>query len=491
MSITALNPVPMVLRTFINKYGDAQFSNTEPSAPMGAENVAWQTDGFGKISAFVPLPNQQSYADYTAFGDSITAGVGASIPANDYVSLLGTLYGAVVTNNGVGGYQAADVSRLEGIFNSSPVDSNNPLVTLMIGTNDASEEGVGGYEENYNLICQAIISWMCSSSSQKYTGASFGSVPTNWSLDTTFTVNGLKTTTQGATSSWPVTTSNGPVAIWYRIIDGNGGVFTYSVDGGAPVEVSNSTSVPIGPTPVGDVTDAVGVVFIEGLDAGSHTITITATSATSGSNIVSIIGVGTTPLQTFFSPPSIFVGGVPFQESDNQGVATAAYNQDQKSNVSTLAAMGFNVRFVDVRGYWGPNPVGFYNTEHPNDLGHSELYQGFSASINGIPASNTTVYQYGPVASFFVPSGDLSYTASATDNVLYWNPGTDSNPRPLILGSLGQGKYITIVNYGSGNIQISCDGGTASGFIVGPNASATFNNGGGAFWFVTGSYVPA
>lgn len=52
MSQTALNPVPMVLRTFINKYGDAQFSDAEPAPPLGADNVTWQTDGFGKISAY-------------------------------------------------------------------------------------------------------------------------------------------------------------------------------------------------------------------------------------------------------------------------------------------------------------------------------------------------------------------------------------------------------------------------------------------------------
>ncbi len=72
------------------------------------------------------------------------------------------------------------------------------------------------------------------------------------------------------------------------------GTFQYKLDSG-----SFSSNVATAPTPAiatqNGGTAGIGLIRITGAVAGSHTVTIKITSATGGSNYVSIGGVGTVP----------------------------------------------------------------------------------------------------------------------------------------------------------------------------------------------------
>jgi hypothetical protein len=135
-------------------------------------------------------------------GDSISAGSDATSAAHRYVNLINAAVGSPsLTNNAVGGSYGCDVTNR--IFNEeNPGATSTTLQTLMTGINDAvNGPGVGTYEAVFKGCHMAALSWLATQSTLKYTGASFGTIPTNWSADNTFSqVEGISSTTNGASA---------------------------------------------------------------------------------------------------------------------------------------------------------------------------------------------------------------------------------------------------------------------------------------------------
>ena len=96
---------------------------------------------------------------YVALGDSTVAGVGASSPANNYVSRLHarlrSIYpNARLTNLGVGGATAAEVAR-EQLPRALALGPH--LVTLSIGPNDITQgRDAGQYERDVATILETL-----------------------------------------------------------------------------------------------------------------------------------------------------------------------------------------------------------------------------------------------------------------------------------------------------------------------------------------------
>ena len=93
---------------------------------------------FGRYLAFFfdsyPVKNYpQRVGTIIAFGDSLTVGVGASLPENGYVNILSGRFGVPITNSGISGNTTNDgLVRLE-----SDVLSKHPsVVILLLGAND-------------------------------------------------------------------------------------------------------------------------------------------------------------------------------------------------------------------------------------------------------------------------------------------------------------------------------------------------------------------
>jgi hypothetical protein len=433
------------------------------------------------------------WSRYVAFGDSITACCYPSTPANLYANRLAADAGVSATVDAHSGDQACDVANTQVFPNESPADAKNALYTLMIGTNDANVKGTGAYEAVFNLCHQASISWLGSSSANKYTGASFTAVPSGWTTDTTYAaVTGLKSTSSGAVSNWPVTSYGGPVAIWYRIVDGNGGSFSYSVDGGTPVAVNAFTSPAIA-TQNGS-TQAVGVAFAT-VAAGAHTVSIAVTSASGAGNLVGVLAVGTSPASTQFQGPKVWVGGTPFQENDNLSATTGEYNADVLANVTLLAGYGFGAQFVDVRKYLFGTPVEMYDTLHPNDLGHQHLEEAFESAVQPVVINTAAVVASATAAasavaatsSFNTAIPGSPYTATLTDSTIFTNAGTVNLPA----GAPG-GKTYFITNYGgSPAAVVSPGGGNASGSIPANSGVVITSSGSNNWWTMARSAIPA
>jgi hypothetical protein len=79
---------------------------------------------------------------------------------------------------------------------------------------------------------------------------------------------GLFSTTSDSTLT--LVTTGGPIYLWYRIQDSNGGTFTYALDGSAPTTINTAPTTPIS-TQNGGVIGR-GVVRLPGVSAGTHTV---------------------------------------------------------------------------------------------------------------------------------------------------------------------------------------------------------------------------
>lgn len=401
-------------------------------------------------------PGQQRiYSTYIANGDSITFGTGASDPSLDYVSLVADgVASPTVRNVGIIGAQACDISAPtngNGPFDNTdnlnpPQDTNNALQSIMVGTNDANNVGAGPYVNVYKVLQSATLSFIATSNTRKFFGSSFGSVPTNWSLDTAYANNtGLQSTTNGASSVWPIQSYGNAIAIWYRIFATGAGSFTYSIDGGTPVSVNSFTTPAVNTGSEFAPSSCMGAVFIPGVVAGQHNVTITVTSPTDDGNIVGIMAVGSpTPASQFSGPPVVFAAGVPFQENDAKSADTAAYNQAMIDVTTSMKSMGFNVTFMNVRNYWFGTPSEMYDSLHPNDLGHSEIANGFLAAIQPIGLSLDS-----PLGTQVLSGGitGVTFTFPATITNLLVNGGAGT----IALPTLPLGKVANIITYYGGN----------------------------------------
>jgi lysophospholipase L1-like esterase len=320
-----------------------------------------------------------------AYGDSITQHYAATNPGvNDYVSLLGTYYGVAPINNALSGDTSCEMT--DKVFRyENPTTSTTGIYTAMIGTNDANRNG-SAYVATYQSCHLAALSWLAVPRSAKVFAQDSACVKAGtWSVDNTYQTGiGETSSTNGSTLTCSIVTDGNPVYIWYRVINGNTGTFTYSLDGGSAT-AGNTFTTPAIATYNGG-TQSVGFIRIPHVAAGSHSVVLTVTSSTGS---VPIVGIGSSPLKGYVGQMSVYSAGVPFQAADNLSTVTAAYNADAQADANLIAGDGGDVVFVNVRAYLCPDcanvPPGtgdMNDAEHPNDLGHAELATAFEAVID-------------------------------------------------------------------------------------------------------------
>ena len=312
------------------------------------------------------------------YGDSITHCVGVASLVNCYVNRLPRYLGfASTTDRATPTYQACDVGKREVFPNDSPAPMRvQPLRTLLIGTNDAWYKRAGPYEVTFNLCHQAVISWLGTTSNNKVEGSSvLGTATGTCATDETFAVaNGIACTTPGSTARFSIRTTGNPIYIWYRIIDGDPGVFTYSVDGGAPVTLTTATADPISTS--NKETDSVALARVP-IDEGSHTVIFSQQTA----GTMAIVAVGTANASASNPLPVVVVGDPPSELHDFYASDVAAYQADVGNNVQLFASDGLNVTFAPVGTFLTGQPEYMTDQLHPNDKGHILIFKAFIIGI--------------------------------------------------------------------------------------------------------------
>jgi lysophospholipase L1-like esterase len=388
---------------------------------------------------------------YIAYGDSITANTGCSIPQNCYVGRIAqALSIQTFTNRGVGGYQAADINQWEVFSNDATVQTMpQPLRTLLAGVNDQNYKGAGAYEATFNAVYNAILIWLAVPAQARVAGSTATTTGT-CVTDTTFsTVSGVTCTANASTASMSITTTgSSPIYILYRSIDGDAGTFTYKVDAGSPVSATTALTTPIA-TNAGTTT-AVAMIRVTGLSAGTHTVVFTQTH----SGTMAITSLATVPTGLGAQQPYVLAGEIPNQQGGGSQAGVNAYVADIDADVAMLAGDGLKIYLAPVSQYLsgsaGANDM--YNQLHPNDAGHGELAAAFLSAANLKPGVNSPVAPYVTVT--------LPYTAVPGDQTLYLTgTGTLGFPNAQL------GTRLTVFNSTYTNVQISA-GGPCNGLYV-------------------------
>jgi hypothetical protein len=431
---------------------------------------AWHATASGSVTTLTI-----SASSLETNGDSITNGYLVTNSSNAYINRLLYSMGplASLTNRAVSGNQACD-SAMAVFKNDTPtIVMPQPLNTLMIGTNDANNKGAGAYEATFNKCHQAILSFKTVPSQNVVLGSTVvGTSTGTCSTDTTYTANqGIKCTASGSTATFNLTTTGGPIYIWYRSIDGDAGTFTYSVDGGTAVPLATAATTPIN-TGFWSLTTAPFLQRVTGVAAGAHAIVFTQTH----SGTMPIIGVGTpssaAPLNAL---PNLVVANITRQKDGANATAVAAYNADVASNIALLQADGLNLYAVNVTPFFAGSTAAadMADVLHPDDAGQGELYSAFASVIHVVRSDSlasalmpactqmlAATYTVNPVTDhcFWTYNSSVAFTLPTSGTPVNYTitlynitGGTDTLTSVAGVPSLSAGQAVTALYLPNGN----------------------------------------
>lgn len=360
-------------------------------------------------SANIYTANGQVQADSIAtslsnglemYGDSITVGAGATSNALGYATLMSVDYGltgssaSLFINNAVAGDNAQDMAWH--VFSTAnPVDTNNPIFTTAIGTNNSSVGPTGVL--NFSQVQAASHTWLGMSSTNKILAGNANVTPTGTTAaDTTFTnANGVACTTGPCTFTYTASVGqSGIFYVWY-LLKSTGGNLSVTSDGTTLTDtITGSTAVSTIFT-VAPLHQAltVGAARYQ-TTTGSHSLVVTAATG------VTIIGFGFPPTFRFrgIGAAKVYMGGVPPQQNNANATLIAPYNAASIALSKLLVSDGLNIPFVDDNANVDPildwSAVATQNCPastqvglHPNNCGHRHLAGLFESQINAAYAA--------------------------------------------------------------------------------------------------------
>lgn len=390
------------------------------------------------------------------YGDSITSGVNVTNFANSYVARISNAFHTAYSDYAVSGAQACDVGQNQVFQDDSPTLAvPQPFRSLLVSTNDADVKGPGTYEATFNGCYNAILAWETVPLSSKVIGSN-GTTTGTCTNDTTYAaVTGENCTSSGATITLSLTTTGGPVYIWFRSIDSDPGTWTYAIDGGTAVSETTALPTPIATQNGG--TQGPVLIRVTGVASGNHSIVFTMTS--SGGNMP-IIAIGT-PYSGGVptTQPYLLAGSTPTQLSTagtppggTCASSVSAYRADIASDVALIGADTSALYEWFPQNYLQASTAandigqavscyaGGTNYVHPNDNGHSEMAAALQAAFQYVPAVQTLY------SSQLFQTDPTNYTVLPTDSVIYSNGGTITLP-----DSLPVGMEVAILNYAGNN----------------------------------------
>jgi lysophospholipase L1-like esterase len=302
-----------------------------------------------------------------AFGDSITAGTGASLQANCYVNRLNTDFSLTTVNGGVSTNMVMD--QAPKVYGVNTVAGD--VSTSMLGTNDQAQYAAQGSAGLAYYIdgLRALSVWLASECSlaTPANGVSFSGA---WGTGYAYSMHGASAA--GATAAF---TTTGDVFILGTLRQvGNASTFTVTVDG--VLKGSYATA--------GAVTTLLGVAYgpygiaITGLGAGSHAVAINVTHADASNPVYFHWYSSCAPKS------KVVLGNTPHALAYTFGGSNAnvdAYNTALAALAAELSGYGLDVSVIDSCSQL--NPGDMYDNVHPNDYGHMKIRTLFYKAITG------------------------------------------------------------------------------------------------------------
>jgi len=418
---------------------------------------------------------------YYVYGDSISAGGAVVTPSNAYDARIASFLGiASSTRRSFSGDQTCAWSARILALDSPGTLAQQPLRTLLYGSNDANAKGAGPYENVFKPCHQAAIAWLTIPQAFKVMGPTATATGT-CAADTTYTpTNGESCTANGSTLTFSsaITTTGKPLYIWYRSIDSDTGTWTYAVDSGTAVAVSTASTPAI--AAANSITTGIMLIRVP-VSAGTHSVVFTQTN----SGTMAILGIGTPSSNTATGAnPYLVVGELPNQYNGNIQAAVNAYRADTDADVALLAGDGLAAILAPTGSYVQMTAAAGdsnFPTDsiHPSDLGHAELAAAFLSAINlkfqgNVPASTLTLTP--------LILNNTSHTVTASDGAIFCL----SSPCTVTFPASGLQLGTTVLVYANGSTTLSGVIGPAS-LTPGSGVVVTQLNNLGQWW-VTGSF---
>lgn len=329
---------------------------------------------------------------YKAFGDSITAGSGASTSANRYVNLVAAAKGWTLTNVGVGGARLNDHYIMDTVLGTSVGYSDN--YSIMCGTNNYHRDTDSiPYQDSFREGLMACVAWLAIPDTYKQTALNSTSSTGTWTNNSSGLYNngmGKNSTVNGSTLTFHAKGST--VYIAYIKTATGGAEFKVTIDGTDIMTLSAVGSVD--PRSVDSATYQESLLRIPNLGDFDHTVVITVTSATSSSNRVYIDWVSGNGFPAQSGGPNVWVGDVlmatdaSYTLSGGSDEIVGQYNALVYSVTSDLARDGLRVTLVDSVNSVDVDTELAADGVHPNDAGHAKLATAFISAMSSIVKPN-------------------------------------------------------------------------------------------------------
>jgi len=486
----------------------------------GALNVPNYGAGFtspqnSAITARVVWPLANSgWNSLEGYGDSVGAGVAADnnllVNSNGFNNIVATYAG--VSSGNVYNYSEPGTTPCAIAF--SAFNYGRPAVGDGVLRN--YEGGINALNYSYPALKQQMdcdlagLSWLAAPASTKVTEANYGTLPANWSADTT-TIPGLTTmttTTNGAALPINCTgvatdytqASYGYCMVWYVRRDGNDSFAGFTVTGALtnpPLTSLYSSPAIGGLAPGGGVPGGPAVIAIPLFSAGTTTITLTFSDLFGSGDAMTIIGVGTgtgMPPATAVDPVN-FVG-ITYALNDQDSLSpvsepslstTAQIYALQQATAYQAQQWGFNVYFVPTANCMFGNPAEIYTADpagsyvHPSLLGHQEIANCIENYAQTTPVPSTII-DNSVAGSFNTLAGSGPWTLSPADQVVVIPAvGATSTAYLPILPLALQGKK-TIKIYNASIYPQNVWDAVLDQSVVAPQSWQTYSNYGGNQW---------
>lgn len=388
---------------------------------------------------------------FTAFGDSLSAGTGATNAyLYGFVYLVSKAIGGPFLTYANPGDQAADLSYRWLFPNCNPQGGGtDPLYQVEIGTNDVTQYNSNANQQTiFKRIMLANYSWPAIPKASKVFGQAMtlsGFVADN-NIQSGL---GVTSTTSGNTATATISTNaSSNIYVYYLIRDGDTGTFTVKIDGTLQADTyTASTTI----NAFGDgsativtqnsVTSGIACLRFPVASAGSHTVLITNTGTTG--QTITVYAVATNPTLSTSNPYVMAIS--PNHQNNANDTLSGTYSGFNNAIVTTLSGDGLNVVWVDTRTALGTNYATYYSdTLHPNNAGHALMA---STDIAAIPTSflkGVTLPNVNQNSSVILPLVPLNPSQFWSPNGSRYITSTTFNPG-ILLGSANGNLYY--INY--------------------------------------------
>ena len=316
----------------------------------------------------------------TAFGDSLTVGVGASSAPGAWVNKFSSRYCAMLSNLAVSGSQIPD--QADAIYATASAADGHYL--WLTGYNDTRFFGSSGMALRVSAA-QSLAAWLAIPETNKARGQNLSrwSYGGAWSNGVAYGGN-LARFSASANATAAITLNGSAIYLATTCVGGGTGVFGLTVDG---ISQGSFNCFGNGTAYSGRAYQP-RLIRFAGLTNTAHTVVVTNTNG--GNVFVDWASAAADVIGD--SQPVVLVGnclrmttggyaaGAPFNNGSDGIVA--AYNSSLAAAVSELAADGLDVRLANACAtYFPENGHVSGDSIHPNDAGYTAISNAFKKSM--------------------------------------------------------------------------------------------------------------